>query len=390
MTVHTWSQTALSNQTADTSINWREGQAASTFNDSARAMMAAIAKWRDDSSGNLETGGTASAFTIASNQGFASLADGITVTARMHARNNASATLNVNSLGAKSIANVYGGGIAGGALPLGSIQTFTYDATDDKWIVHGRDEIAALARTDGAIIVGDGTRFVLESGDTARVSLGLGSTSNPQFATIELGHATDATIARSSAGNISIEGNVVYRAGGTDVAVGDGGTGSSTAAGARTAFDVPQMPSGTKSLFQQTSAPTGWTKDTSYNNHALRVTTGAAGDGGTMAFTTAFSARTILSAYMPTHTHSLSASGTTSSDGAHTHTITLTIDSNEGGFSALGAGGGGSTTTVAAATNSGGAHTHTVTVTGTSGSAGAGDPMPFDVQYVDVIIASLN
>lgn len=44
---------------------------------------------------------------------------------------------------------------------------------------------------------------------------------------IELGHATDTTLARSSAGNITIEGNLIYRAGGTDVPVTDGGTGVS-------------------------------------------------------------------------------------------------------------------------------------------------------------------
>jgi hypothetical protein len=47
--------------------------------------------------------------------------------------------------------------------------------------------------------------------------------------TIELGHASDTTLARSSAGNMSIEGNVVYRAGGTDVPLADGGTGASLA-----------------------------------------------------------------------------------------------------------------------------------------------------------------
>jgi hypothetical protein len=46
--------------------------------------------------------------------------------------------------------------------------------------------------------------------------------------TIELGHASDTTIARSGSGDITIEGNAVYRAGGTDVAVADGGTGAST------------------------------------------------------------------------------------------------------------------------------------------------------------------
>lgn len=50
-------------------------------------------------------------------------------------------------------------------------------------------------------------------------ALGIGS--------INLGHATDTTIARSGAGDITIEGNAVYRAGGTDVPVADGGTGLS-------------------------------------------------------------------------------------------------------------------------------------------------------------------
>lgn len=43
---------------------------------------------------------------------------------------------------------------------------------------------------------------------------------------IELG-ATDTTLARSGAGDVSIEGNVIYRAGGTDVSLADGGTGAS-------------------------------------------------------------------------------------------------------------------------------------------------------------------
>lgn len=53
-------------------------------------------------------------------------------------------------------------------------------------------------------------------------------TLNLPSAVIELGHATDTTLARSSSGNVSIEGNVIYRAGGTDVTVSDGGTGVST------------------------------------------------------------------------------------------------------------------------------------------------------------------
>jgi hypothetical protein len=70
-------------------------------------------------------------------------------------------------------------------------------------------------------------------------SFGLGATDSPTFAnpivtTLNVGHATDTTLARSGAGDITVEGNAVYRAGGTDVPVTDGGTGASSAAGART------------------------------------------------------------------------------------------------------------------------------------------------------------
>ena len=45
MAIGQWSTTAGNNATADPSINWQEGQAPSTVNDSARAMMAAVATW---------------------------------------------------------------------------------------------------------------------------------------------------------------------------------------------------------------------------------------------------------------------------------------------------------------------------------------------------------
>ena len=52
-------------------------------------------------------------------------------------------------------------------------------------------------------------------------------------------------------------------------------------------------PSGTKMIFNQTSAPTGWTKVTSSNDVALRVVSGTVGTGGTVAFETAFASQTI-------------------------------------------------------------------------------------------------
>ena len=49
-----------------------------------------------------------------------------------------------------------------------------------------------------------------------------------RLSTIELGAASDTTLSRASAGDVNIEGNIIYRAGGTDVPVADGGTGAST------------------------------------------------------------------------------------------------------------------------------------------------------------------
>lgn len=95
---------------------------------------------------------------------------------------------------------------------------------------NGTGDIQAMAvLADGEMIVGDGTTDpVAESGADLRTSIGVGTGDSPQFTAVELGHASDTTIARASAGNVTIEGNEIYRAGGTDVPVADGGTGRST------------------------------------------------------------------------------------------------------------------------------------------------------------------
>jgi len=94
----------------------------------------------------------------------------------------------------------------------------------------GTGAITAMAvLTDGQMIVGDGTTDpVAESGATLRTSIGVGTGDSPQLTGIELGHASDTTLTRASSGDVDIEGNIIYRAGGTDVPVTDGGTGVST------------------------------------------------------------------------------------------------------------------------------------------------------------------
>jgi hypothetical protein len=61
-------------------------------------------------------------------------------------------------------------------------------------------------------------------------------------------------------------------------------------------------------LFVQTSAPTGWTKDTDHNDKALRIVSGAAASGGSSPFSTVFG-KTATDGYaltiaeMPSHAH---------------------------------------------------------------------------------------
>jgi microcystin-dependent protein len=134
-----WSKTAASNATADSTVNWAEGQAPSSVNDSARAMMASVASFRDDTSGSLVCGGTSTAYTLTTNQAFAALADmdGQEISFVVTPTNGDAATLNVNGLGAKALVSAVGGAMPAGSLIDGSIYTATYIHASSCWRVHG-------------------------------------------------------------------------------------------------------------------------------------------------------------------------------------------------------------------------------------------------------------
>ena len=118
--------------------------------------------------------------------------------------------------------------------------------------------------------------------------------------------------------------------------------------------------SGTKMVFNQTAAPTG-----SGDDHALRLTTGTVGTGGSVAFETAFASQTV-----PVHTLA------TSEIPAHTHSYE---QRQAGVYAASGWAGaihdsGANSTTTSSSTGGGGSHGH--------GS------IDLNVSYVDVIIAT--
>lgn len=137
MTFYKWSQTAASNATADATINWAEGQAPSSVNDSARGMMAAAAKWRDDIMGaGLLTAGSSTAYTLTSNQIFDTAAHmaAQTLSITVHATNGANPTLNVDGLGALPIVtDGSGAAVPAGTLIANSPYEFAFSNSSSHW-----------------------------------------------------------------------------------------------------------------------------------------------------------------------------------------------------------------------------------------------------------------
>ena len=130
------------------------------------------------------------------------------------------------------------------------------------------------------------------------------------------------------------------------------------------------VPSGSAMVFFQTAAPTGWTKSTSNDDKALRVTSGdGGGTGGSVAFETAFASQsvsgtvanhTLTASQIPTHTHHVRGS------------------TGASGSAIFGAGNTTGTATGGMTGSPGGSHNHSFT----------GTAIDLDVQYINVIVCT--
>ena len=225
---------------------------------------------------------------------------------------------------------------------------------------------------------------VATAGTSESPSLGTMSTQDANAVAITGGSIsgiTDLAVADGGTGASSITANSVILGNGSSALSGNlvapGTTGNVlTSNGTTWASQAPASSSfdaGTRLIFAQTTAPTGWTKDTTnYNNHALRVVTGAASTGGSVDFTTAFAsglsagATTLSTSEMPSHTHPSAYS--TPVGGCFT---VFGYDNI-----AVGPSGVGGTPNPTGSTGGGGSHTHTIP--------------SFAVKYLDVITATKN
>ena len=139
--------------------------------------------------------------------------------------------------------------------------------------------------------------------------------------------------------------------------------------------DVPAggttIPQGTVMLFQQTNAPTGFTKITTHNNKALRLVSGTPGTGGSNTFSAAFNSSFSTSGGSVSN-HTLSISQIP----AHNHSISTRQDPS--GQQSVRMSDNPTTTKNTNNTGGGGSHNHGFT----------NPSLNLDVQYIDVIIAS--
>lgn len=121
-----------------------------------------------------------------------------------------------------------------------------------------------------------------------------------------------------------------------------------------------EFASTTALVFHQTSAPVGWTKDTTHNDKGLRVVSGTVGSGGATGFTSVFGSGKVTGSDTPSITKTA----------AHTHTIAAGPTSGA----------------------SGGADTYRTDGAATTGSTGGGTAhnhtLSLDLLYADVIFAT--
>lgn len=139
MGVKSWSKIAANNATADSAAHWPEGMLPGQVNDSSRGGMASVAKWRDDISGVIVTSGTASAYTVASNQSFSALTelDGMVIAFTPHATNDAAPTLSVDGLAAKPLRAAHGADLQSNVLLAGTPYVALYSNASGEFVLQG-------------------------------------------------------------------------------------------------------------------------------------------------------------------------------------------------------------------------------------------------------------
>lgn len=379
--IYSWSTIAGDNELSDTAIDWREGQSPSSVNNSARAMMGRVAELLGDIGGTVTSTNVGNAYAVTANSAFSALAGGLIVAFIASATNTGPATLAVNGLSSKSLRRLGPTGADDAPLYKGQIRS------GQRYVC--RYATAADTGTGGWVVL---------------------NPSSPGFIEIDALSAAPVPVA-GAALYADASGNLFHRnTTPTAVQITDGA-------------NVRAFPSGTRMMFSQAAAPTGWTQDITVNDRVLRVVSSAGnGDGGSWTISgVTVGSHALTVAELPVHTHSVSGttaintashkhtfSGTTGTDSPdHTHTYSHLDFGGTGG--SLGYNNASSQHLSTSTSGASVRHTHSFsgttnvetadhnhTFSTTSGSAGSGSAHAHTIAadgawrpaYRDVIIAA--
>jgi hypothetical protein len=249
--------------------------------------------------------------------------------------------------------------------------------------INDANDVAASGATNGQFLQYNGSNWVGGTVSTPTLS-SLGIANHDQV-TVTVGGAVTATsfagdgssltgitIPTLTSLGIANHDQVTVTAGGAVTATSFAGDGSSLTG-------LISFASGTKMLFGQTTAPTGWTKITTDNDAALRIVSGTVGSGGSSGLSTALAT--------PSVTGTIAGS-----TGAHTLTVSeIPSHTHDQYYQTTGEGpyrygayilNGNSITSTVLAQGGSGSHGHSLSATFSGGTAA------INVKYVDAIMAS--
>ncbi len=257
--VQVWSQSPASNATSDSNINLAEGMAPSALNDSARAMMASVAKWNNDNNGTLVTSGSSTALTLVTNQVEGSLVSGYTVRFQFGTAAGAAATLAVDGLAAKPLQAYNGIALIGGEWLAGDYSCFTYSTTGTGQWIWG-DSTPANTSGFQAITQQAGASPTGTASGTA-VQMGLGNTSSWTITPVR-GSRVLVTANGYATNNSGLAEAGIQLSFGSGTAPINGAAAAGTLMGAETLVQASQATA--LGAFSVTAVMTGLTPGTAY------------------------------------------------------------------------------------------------------------------------------
>lgn len=120
---------------ASNTARWPEGMAPSAVNDAGRAMEGYLARWFNDWNASITASGSSNAFTATSNRTISSLVNNTVIAFTANHTITGAPTLNLNSLGAKSIKRFNGNALASGDIVSGQPVMVIYKSSPDCWFM---------------------------------------------------------------------------------------------------------------------------------------------------------------------------------------------------------------------------------------------------------------